>query len=310
MKTRPTPVNVLVIALAYTLLLAGCLPQDWESNAGATFGAPTPTLFGTAVKTPIGSTPTSTQESASRGQVCVFPVDADESGVFSEAALYRIQWTPGDENLIVETRGGTLTLRAPATMLMGARRVLIVHRGEMPEELQFPAALEPGGAMLFDAGSGATELRNPDNSIRSQTIRDPRGDISGEKPSLDIITVERQIAEAGGFIMRLTTDGADNGEYPWSFENVELLLGQERYTHRILKSGKVVNLHYDSEGNYSVWEGTLIVQANTLTWALNHGAELPFGARSATSEARADSTILFPVEVMHRLWQASLTSCG
>jgi hypothetical protein len=210
----------------------------------------------------------------------------------------------------VDTLGGTLTLQVPVNMVAGPRRLLIVHRSELPESLQLPAAFEPGSAMLFDTGSGTMELRDMDNTIRSQTIRDPRGDIGGAKPSLDIIRVERQIAEAGGFIVRITTAAADDGEYAWSFENIELLLGQERYARRILQSGKVVKLYYDAEGNYSVWEGTLIVQANTLTWALSNGVELPFEARSATSTARADSTGIFPAGTMRRLWQASLTSCG
>lgn len=306
----PTTLRVLSIALTSTLLFSGCLPQNWEGNGGAIEMAPTPTLFGTAVTTPIGSTPTSTPEPASSRQVCVFPVDVDDSGVFSESALYRLQWPPGDNLLTAETRDGNLNLRAPVNIVAGARRLLIVHRGDMPEDLEIPAALKPNGAILFDPGSGATEIRDPDNSIHSQTIHDPRGDINAMKPSLDIITVERQIADEGGFIIRLTTDEADDGEYAWSFENVELLLGQERYARRILKNGKVVNLHYDSTGNYSMWAGTLIAQANTLTWALNSGVELPFGARTATSQARADSTTIFPVKIMQKLWQAALTSCS
>ncbi len=299
-----------MIGLLVTMLLASCLPQTGDGSVSEAPGAPTPTLFGTVAKTPASSNPTSTLEPAARADVCVFPVDANDSGVFSEAALYRLRWQPGDESLMVETRGGPLTLQAPVNMVAGTHRLLIVHRGELPEILQLPAALVPDGAMLFDAASGATELRDANNFIHSQTIRDPSGDIGGAKPALDIITVERQIAETGDFIVRLTTAAADDGDYAWSFENMELLLGQERYTHRIMQSGKVVNLHYDSEGNYSIWEGTLIVQANTITWAMNDGAELPFGARSATSAARADSTGLFPAESMRRLWQASLTSCG
>ena len=164
--------------------------------------------------------------------------------------------------------------------------------------------------MLFDAGSGATEIRSQNNFIHSQTIHDSHGDIGGAKPALDIITVERKIAATGGFVIRITTAAEDNGDYAWSFENIELLLGKERYARRILQSGKVVKLYYDAEGNYSVWEGTLIEQANTLTWAMDEGAELSFGARSATSAARSDSTEIFHSEIMQQLWQASVTSCG
>lgn len=299
-----------MISLLAAVLLAGCLPQDEEASLRATMGAPTPTLFGTTVKTPTDITPTFTPEPAAPADVCVFPVDADHTGVFSEAALYRIRWQQGDKIISVETRSGPLKLNVPINTVSGTRKLLILHRGEMPKSLKLSAALKPGGTMLIDADSGATELRDPDDNIHSQTIHDPLGDIGGAKPALDIITVERQIAEAGGFIVRLTTAAADDGKYAWSFENVELLLGKERYTRRILQSGKVVNLHYDSEGNYTVWEGTLIVQANTLTWALNDGAEMPFSARSATSATRADSTGVFPAEAMRKLWQASLTSCA
>ena len=296
-------------SLLAAVLLAGCMPQDEEVSLRGTFVPPTPTLFGTTVKTPTNTTPTLTPEPTGHADVCVFPVDSEHTGVFSEAALYRIRWQPGDNIISLETRSGPLNLNVPINTDAGTRKLLILHRGEMPKSLKLSAALKPGSTMLIDAESGATELRDPDDNIHSQTIHDPLGDVGAAKPALDIIAVERQIADEGGFIVRLTTAAADDEKYEWSFENVELLLGKERYTRRILQSGKVVNLHYDSEGNYTVWEGTLIVQANTLTWALKDGAEQPFSARSATSAARTDSTDIFPADAMRNLWQASLTSC-
>jgi hypothetical protein len=275
-----------------------------------TLAAPTPTLFGTAMKPTDYATAIYTQESEPPADVCVFPVDADDSGVFTEAALYRLHWQAGADNLIVDTLGGKITLQAPLNMISGMRRLLIVHRGELPQSLRFPAAFEPDGAMLLDTGSGATEVRDRDNAIRSQIIQDPPDDIGGKKPALDIIRVERQIAEAGGFIVRITTAALDNNEYLWSFENIELILGQERFARRILQSGKVITLHYNPQGSYTVWEGTIVAQANTLTWVLTEGADLPFSARSSTSDARADSTVVFPAGTMQRLWQASMTSCG
>ena len=310
MKNFLPPTIQLMVRLVLTLTMYSCIPQGILENMDEEMANPTPTLFGTAVKTPTIPMETLTPETTSIPDVCVFPVDPDESGVFSEAALYRIYWKIGGDTLILDTRGGPLTLQAPVNMVAGERKLIIAHRGEIPATLQLPTALDSGGTMLFDTGSGATEIRDSNNLVRSQIIHDPRYDVGGAKEALDIISVERKIAEAGGFVIRLTTAAEDNGDYPWSFENIEMLLGNERYARRILQSGKVVKLFYDAEGNYSVWEGTLIEQANTLTWAMEEGAGLPFGARSATSATRVDSTGIFRSEIMHQLWQAAVSSCG
>ena len=304
------PTIQLMVRLVLTLTIYGCIPQGLPGNMDKEMAEPTPTLFGTAVKTPTIAMRTLTPETTSIPNVCVFPVDLDESGIFSEAALYRIHWKIGGDTLILDTRGGPLTLQAPVNMVAGERQLIIAHQGEIPATLQLPTALDSGGTMLFDTGSGATEIRDSNNFVHSQIIHDPRDDIDGVKASLDIISVERKIAAGGGFVIRLTTATEDDGNYPWAFENIELLLGKERYARRILQSGKVIKLFYDAEGNYSVWEGTLIKQANTLTWAMDEGVGLPFGARSATSAMRADSTGIFRSEIMQELWQAAVSSCG
>jgi hypothetical protein len=163
--------------------------------------------------------------------------------------------------------------------------------------------------MLYDSHTDTSEIRTEDGVVLSQTIYDPAGDIGELKPSLDVISVERQFAEDGGYIIRLTTSEPNDGVYLSSFENIELLIGPERYAHRILNNGKKVNLKYDAEGNYSIWDGTLISQGNTVTWVLNEGADINFRVRTATDITQADSTVLFPVDKMTALWRASQNGC-
>ena len=102
---------------------------------------------------------------------------------------------------------------------------------------------------------------------------------------------------------------ANDGVYLSSFENIELLIGLERYAYRILNSGKIVSLMYDSEGNYSLWDGTLISQGNTITWALNEGAKNNFKVKTATDITQADSTVFFQADKMTALWEASQNGC-
>ena len=177
------------------------------------------------------------------------------------------------------------------------------------DRLSISSKLQPESNIIYDTNTNASEVRTEDGYILSQTLYDTAGDIGSLKPALDIISVERQFAEDGGYIMRLTTSVPNDGIYLTSFENIELIIGSERYAHRILNNGKIVNLKYDSEGNYNVWDGTLISQGNTITWVLAEGADANFTAKTATDISIADKTSLFPTDKMDTLWKASQSAC-
>ena len=270
---------------------------------------PTPTLFGTAITTSVPSDATSTPLPKKIPDVCVFPVFNEEIGQNDEAAVYRFNWVSGEENLKIETRGGPITIQGPVNLTSGTRRLLIVHRYPPPEILSISSKLQPESNIIYDTNTDASEVRTEDGYILSQTLYDTAGDIGSLKPALDIISVERQFAEDGGYIMRLTTSVPNDGIYLTSFENIELIIGSERYAHRILNNGKIVNLKYDSEGNYNVWDGTLISQGNTITWVLAEGADANFTAKTATDISIADKTSLFPTDKMDTLWKASQSAC-
>ena len=296
-----------LLGIVGTLSIISC-----QINPGNVFnensvGEPTPTLFGTAITTPIASEATSTPMPIS--DICVFPVLNEVTGLNDEAAVYRFDWVSGEERQKIATRGGQITIQGPVNLTSGIRRLLIVHSNNLPEILRLSSALKPESNMLYDSHTDTSEIRTEDGVVLSQTIYDPAGDIGELKPSLDVISVERQFAEDGGYIIRLTTSEPNDGVYLSSFENIELLIGPERYAHRILNNGKKVNLKYDSEGNYSIWDGTLISQGNTVTWVLNEGADINFRVRTATDITQADSTVLFPVDKMTALWRASQNGC-
>ena len=298
-----------VLGIVGTLSIISC-----QINPGNVFnensvGEPTPTLFGTAITTPIASEATSTPMPMKISDICVFPVLNEVTGLNDEAAVYRFDWVSGEERQKIATRGGQITIQGPVNLTSGIRRLLIVHSNNLPEILRLSSALKPESNMLYDSHTDTSEIRTEDGVVLSQTIYDPAGDIGELKPSLDVISVERQFAEDGGYIIRLTTSEPNDGVYLSSFENIELLIGPERYAHRILNNGKKVNLKYDSEGNYSIWDGTLISQGNTVTWVLNEGADINFRVRTATDITQADSTVLFPVDKMTALWRASQNGC-
>ena len=298
-----------VLGIVGTLSIISC-----QINPGNVFnensvGEPTPTLFGTAITTPIASEATSTPMPMKISDICVFPVLNEVTGLNDEAAVYRFDWVSGEERQIIATRGGQITIQGPVNLTSGIRRLLIVHRNNLPEILRLSSALKPESSILYDTRTDTSEIRTEDGVILSQTIYDPAGDIGQLKPALDVISVERQFAKDGGFIIRLTTSKPNDGVYLSSFENIELIIGLERYAYRILNSGTIVSLKYDSEGNYTIWDGTLISQGNTITWALNEGADNNFKVKTATDITQADSTVLFQADKMTALWEASQNGC-
>ncbi len=292
-----------------TICIVGCQINPESQFNEESVREPTPTLFGTAIITPASSEATPTPLPKKIPDVCVFPVFNEEVGQNDEAAIYRFNWVSGEENLEIETRGGPITIQGPVNLTSGTRRLLIVHRYPPPEILSVSSKLKSESNLLYDTNTDAAEIRTKDGSILSQTIYDDAGDIGNLKPALDVISVERQFAEDGGYIVRLTTNAPNDGIYETSFENIELRIGSERYAHRILNNGKTVNLKYDSEGNYIMWDGTLISQGNTITWVLDEGSDVNFSVRTATDIRLADDTSIFPADKMDTLWKASQSAC-
>lgn len=298
-----------VLGLFGALSIISCqVNPENRSNEDSVRG-PTPTLFGTAITTSVPSDATSTPLPKKIPDVCVFPVFNEEIGQNDEAAVYRFNWVSGEKNLEIETRGGPITIQGPVNLTSGTRRLLIVHRYPPPEILSVSSKLKPESNLLYDTNTDAAEIRTKDGDILSQTIYDDAGDIGNLKPALDIISVERQFAEDGGYIVRLTTNAPNDGIYETSFENIELRIGSERYAHRILNNGKIVNLKYDAEGNYNMWDGTVISQGNTITWVLDEGSDVNFTVRTATDISIADKTSMFPTDKMDTLWKASQSAC-
>ena len=299
----------LMLGIVVTFSMVSCqMNQDYAFNE-TSVREPTPTLFGTAVTTSVTSEATSTAIPTQIPDICVFPFLNETTGQNDEAAAYRFDWVLGEESQQIETRGGQMTIQGPINLTSGTRRLLIVHHENLPDTLRLSSALKPESNILYDTNTDTSEIRTEDGLILSQTIHDPTGDIGQLKPALDVISVERQFAKDDGYIIRLTTSKPNDEVYLSAFENIELLVGRERYAYRILNSGKIVSLKYDSEGNYSLWDGTLISQGNTITWALNEGASSNFSVKTATDITQADSTVLFEADKMMALWEASLNGC-
>ena len=309
MKSTSFQVWRLTSLLISITLLNGCESPAALEEVRVEY--PTPTLFGTVSKEFTSTVPTSTIVPTLRPDMCVFPIDVDGQGIsIQEAALYRYDWIQGTSSQVLETRDGPVALEGSVTTPAGERQLVIIHHAPLPESFNIIDGLSPGGTMLYDPGTTTSEIRDSKGRVTRQIVSDPSEDVRGLHPNLDITGVERQFSKEGGFIVRVTLTEPDDGKYIWTFETVELLLGNERFAERTMHTGEIISIHYDPTGNYDEWSGTMVVQANTITWALENGGTSPFGARSSTSAATGDTTSMFPVDLMQRLWHLSHDSCG
>ncbi|MFQ5409798.1 MAG: hypothetical protein ACE5FI_15420 [Anaerolineales bacterium] len=288
------------------LVLAACASTETPTPTDA----PTPLPFGTVQVQDTTALPTAATTPTPRPAVCVFPVVVDEGGRIEEATVYRFEWVQGVESLTLETRGGALEITGPITLPAGERELVIVHRAELPDRIAINEDATPSTSYLLEPGAMALEARSPEGVVQWQTLLDPAEDVRGLPPNLDIVRVERQFGEGGNYIMRVSVAEPDDGEYIWTFESVEVLLGDVRYAERTLADGSVISGFYDPQGQFSEWDGTMVVQGNTVTWALDSGGELPFSARSFTSASAGDETAQYPVDLMQRLWEAARAGCG
>lgn len=309
MRLATNSLTMLTSILIGVILLSECAAP--AATEEIRLDLATPTLFGTVVKELTSTIPTATAIPTTRPDLCVFPIDVNEQGSsIQEAALYRFNWIQGNRSQVLNTRDGPVLLESSITTPAGERQLVIVHHADLPEIIEIVEELAPDGTMIYDPLTNASEVRDTSGIINLQTITDPPEDVRGLHPNLDITKVERMFSTENDFIIRVTLMEPDDSKYIWTFETVEIFLGEERFAERTMHTGEVISIHYDPDGNYYEWDGTMIVQANTITWAMENGGKLTFGARSSTSAANGDATSPYPIELMQRLWQLSQNTCG
>lgn len=303
----------VAMAVGGMLLLAACDQLALTAPAAVT-AAPTavpasPAPFGTAFQLPTAPAAAATPAAASRGTVCAFPIKLADGSAY-EAARYNFNWQQGITTQQLNTRAGTLQLEGQVTIAIGERSLVILHRADTAPTLEVTDLWPPGSTLLIDPLTGASETRRADGTVARQLLMDAVGDTRGMPAYLDIKSVDRQFDAAGSYILRITTNTAHEGKFIWSFQELEIAIGEERIVQRTLSSGKQLNLYYPTKGKYSDYTGTVVVQANTVTWPLQDGGLLPFAARSATSAAAVDKTEAYPAELFSSLWELAAASCG
>jgi hypothetical protein len=229
-----------------------------------------------------------------------------------ETFLYQFDWQATTESLNIPTRAGEITLTARATFSGGKRWLAITHLAPLPSFIALPDDFEPGATLLLDPLHNAYEMRSPSGNVQRQWLLDPPEDVRGLPPNLDLVSVEKQFG-SGGYILRVTTTEPDDQKYIWSYEAFELTLGgaaaNERYVHRIMAQGSPVNLYYNQNGKYSTYTGSIITQANTVTWAFDQSDQRTFSVRTLTSAASGDSVPSFPVDLLQALWERQEQVC-
>ena len=250
-----------------------------------------------------------TPEPEKNSNICVFPFFNSTTNNTQEAAVYTFNWNASLKNQTIKTRDGTINLTGPTNLKTGIRKLLLVHNGIIPDKLYLSSKVEPNSHIIYDAHSNTSEIRTENGDLLYQTIYDPTDDTGNMKSALNITKVERQYSEDDNYIIRVTLDSSNDKIVESSFENIELKVGQERYAYRILNTQKAINLKYDSDGNYSKWTGTVIVQGNTITWAINNNKEENFSVKTSTDIQQVDKTNIFNTTSMLNLWAVSQTSC-
>ena len=291
------------------IVMTSCQIQMNQIDAPEQLYEPTPTLFGTPIDIQMIPTDPPTPEPEKNSNICVFPFFNSTTNNTQEAAVYTFNWNASLKNQTIKTRDGTINLTGPTNLKTGIRKLLLVHNGIIPDKLYLSSKVEPNSHIIYDAHSNTSEIRTENGDLLYQTIYDPTDDTGNMKSALNITKVERQYSEDDNYIIRVTLDSSNVKIVESSFENIELKLGQERYAYRILNTQKAINLKYDSDGNYSKWTGTVIVQGNTITWAINNNKEENFSVKTSTDIQQVDKTNIFNTTSMLNLWAVSQTSC-
>ena len=299
---RLTPLPWLILALTLAACAAPAPPQTAAE-------APTLTPFGTVQAVNVNAAEVDSSPPATTPpRQCVFPVNLGEELGVHESGLYRFTWQGIPQTL--QTRGGPLTIAGGPGMALGERQIVIVHSAPLPETLRLNDNFAPRSTLLVELLGLTREIRAAGGRILAQTLSDPLGDVRGLPANLDILTVARLFGAGDDFILRVTLAAPDDGEYIWTFESTEALLGAERYASRVFAEGKILSLVYDAEGEVADWPGTTIIQGPTVTWTFENGGELPFGAQTTTSAAGGDQTEMYPVDMMAEIWAVAQRSCG
>ncbi len=268
-----------------------------------------PTPFGTKWIDPTAAAQIVTTPTAvPRTYPCLSPLTV-ENGIM-EMVMYELVWRQTEEAQVLETRGGEISFKAPVTFPGGVRRVMVIHNAPLPAEFTLPELYEPGHTLIIDPGLDMWEVRAPNGDLRVQHMSDPFEDVRGLVPNLDVLTVERQFGEQGGMLVRATNAEPDDGKYIWTFEGVELFLGDQRFANRTLADGNTLNLVYDQDGQPTDYAGTVIKQADTFTWSFDDAANIPFSIQTYTSASEGDSTVAFPTDQFQALWQQMVQTCG
>ena len=291
------------------IVMASCQIQMNQIDEPKQLYKPTPTLFGTPIDIQMIPTDPPTPEPEKNSNICVFPFFNSTTNNTQEAAVYTFNWNASLKNQTIKTRDGTINLTGPTNLKTGIRKLLLVHNGIIPDKLYLSSKVEPNSHIIYDAHSNTSEIRTENGDLLYQTIYDPTDDTGNMKSALNITKVERQYSEDDNYIIRVTLDSSNDKIVESSFENIELKVGQERYAYRVLNTEKAINLKYDSDGNYSKWTGTVIVQGNTITWAINNNKEENFSVKTSTDIQQVDKTNIFNTTSMLNLWAVSQTSC-
>jgi hypothetical protein len=232
-----------------------------------------------------------------------------EDGTLREALLYRVDWLQTQESAVIQTLDGALELTAPFTFPGGVRWLAIVHGAPLPAQLALPIDMEPEATLLYDTNTSTYSVFSAEGRLKSEMILHPTADKNGIPGNMDIASVERIFGAAGGNVIRVTVTAPHEGRFIWTYEAVEITIGGYRYVNRTPAQGRVLNLRYNPEGKFADYTGSVVQQANTVTWSFDDVNNEPFSARTFTSAADWDVTVAIPIARFASLWQRINRSC-
>lgn len=293
------PVARTALWLVLGALLAGC------GAAPAAAGDASPVPFGTPRATATASAVPPSPTPYTR---CRYAADLGGSQGLTEVGYYLFDWQ--GIAITLDTREGPLALTGNPRLALGNRAVIVPAGLDLSTPITLPDALVPGTVLVLAPNGTALAVREAGGRVLYEALRDDQDEHRGMPDNLDIVLIERIFGAGDDHIVRVHTRAADDGEYIWNFEQLELLLGPQRYTARTTAQGQVIGLRYDSDGEPQGYDGMMIVSGPTVTWGFAEGGTQPFAAQSATSSANWDETVVFPADTLFRLWQGALENCG
>ena len=270
---------------------------------------PAPTPIPTATRRPFPTVPSPppTPTPRSHELACQFPLDYDGDGRLESGGIYSFSWQGTAIHLV--TGAGNLELSAPAGLAAGRRDLIMVFSGPLPNALELPSNLPPGGSALFDPARLSAEHRDENGRPFLRRLEDSRSD-GLFAINQDILRVEQALGPGEAITLTVVLRGRRGIQLETQYEAWRLALGEETYEYRVARSGRVTSLHGPDPDSLQPYDGLVTFAGSSLSYGFPSGGGAPFSASTYTTAVTGDVTGTFPLAELERLFLTARAACG